>query len=219
MPERRRPLPPSAAVPALTVVLALALVVVAGGTPARAQAKRPANRLAKETSPYLLLHAHNPVDWYPWGSEAFDKAKKEGKPIFLSIGYSSCYWCHVMERECFMDAAIAKALNDRFVCVKVDREERPDVDQIYMAALQAFSGGGGGWPMSIFLTPDGRPFFAGTYFPPTDRDGASGFPKVLDLVADAWRDHRPELEKDADRLTEAVRRTLAGTGTRGRVRL
>jgi uncharacterized protein YyaL (SSP411 family) len=122
------------------------------------QAKgQPENRLAKETSPYLLLHAHNPVDWYPWGPAAFARAKAENKPIFLSVGYSSCYWCHVMERESFMDPEIAGALNASFICIKVDREERPDVDQVYMAALQAL--GPGGWPMSLFLTPDGRPFF------------------------------------------------------------
>src|SRR5262249_39959805 len=131
---------------------------------------RKANRLAKETSPYLLQHAHNPVDWYPWGPEAFARAKKEGKPVFLSIGHSACYWCHVMEGECFVDEAIARTLNERFVCIKVDREERPDVDAIYMAALQAFSGGGG-WPMSLFLFPDGRPFFGGTYFPGKPREG------------------------------------------------
>src|SRR5918994_1593197 len=139
--------------------------------------KKPANRLARETSPYLLLHAHNPVDWYPWGPEAFAKAKAENKPVFLSIGYSSCYWCHVMERECFMDPEIAELLNERFVSVKVDREERPDVDQIYMTALQAF--GNGGWPMSMFLTPDGRPFFGGTYFPPEEREGIPRVPTVL----------------------------------------
>ncbi len=130
---------------------------------------QPVNRLAKETSPYLLLHAHNPVDWYPWGPEALAKAKADDKPIFLSVGYSSCYWCHVMERESFMDPEIAKALNANFVCIKVDREERPDVDQVYMAALQLF--GPGGWPMSLFLTPDGRPFFGGTYFRPRDQEG------------------------------------------------
>ena len=148
------------------------------------QKDRPANRLAKETSPYLLLHAHNPVDWYPWGPEAFAKAKAENKPIFLSVGYSSCYWCHVMERESFMDAEIAKVLNANFVCIKVDREERPDVDQIYMTALQAF--GPGGWPMSMFLTPDGRPFFGGTYFPPRDREGSPGFLTIVTAVAKAW---------------------------------
>ncbi|MFO0954063.1 MAG: DUF255 domain-containing protein [Isosphaeraceae bacterium] len=177
-------------------------------TKAKAQPKRPANRLAKETSPYLLLHAHNPVDWYPWGPEAFAKAKAEKKPIFLSVGYSSCYWCHVMERECFMNEAIAKTLNANFVCVKVDREERPDVDQVYMAALQVF--GSGGWPMSMFLTPEGRPFFGGTYFPPADREGMEGFPSLLARVIDAWRDHRDAIERDAERLSNVVRRTLAG---------
>ena len=174
-------------------------------------ADRPANRLARETSPYLLLHAHNPVDWYPWGPEAFAKAKAEKKPIFLSVGYSSCYWCHVMERESFEDAEIAKALNARFVCIKVDREERPDVDQIYMAALQALTGRGG-WPMSMVLTPDGRPFFGGTYFPPRAREGSSGFLQVVDAVADAWRDHRLELEKTANALTGATRKQLQTIG-------
>ena len=136
------------------------------------------NRLAKETSPYLLQHAHNPVDWYPWGPEAFAKAKAEDKPIFLSVGYSSCYWCHVMERETFEDEATAKALNEHFVCIKVDREERPDVDAVYMAALQAFSGGGG-WPMSMFLFPDGRPFFGGTYFPARQKNNVPGFDRLL----------------------------------------
>src|SRR3954451_4651385 len=154
--------------PRIRLFLALALLAT---THLRAddKPKHPANRLARETSPYLLQHAHNPVDWFPWGPEAFEKAKKEGKPIFLSVGYSSCYWCHVMERESFEDAAIAKTLNEKFVCIKVDREERPDVDAVYMAALQAFSGSGG-WPMSLFLFPDGRPFFAATYLPPRDKD-------------------------------------------------
>src|SRR3954466_10196335 len=161
------------------MAVSLTIVTIAGmAHAAAAEPKRPTNRLAKETSPYLLLHAHNPVDWYPWGPEAFARAKAEKKPIFLSIGYSSCYWCHVMERECFMDPAIAQLLNDKFVSIKVDREERPDIDQIYMAALQAF--GNGGWPMSMFLTSDGRPFFGGTYFPPKDRNGMRGFPTVLE---------------------------------------
>src|SRR4051812_20377725 len=170
-------------------LLAAALAIVStearGQAPAEPKAKPRANRLARETSPYLLLHAHNPVDWYPWGPEAFAKAKAENKPIFLSVGYSSCYWCHVMERECFSDPAIAREMNEKFVCVKVDREERPDVDQLYMVAVQAF-GGGGGWPMSVFLVPDGRPFFGGTYFPPKERDGIPSFPQVLKGVADAW---------------------------------
>jgi uncharacterized protein YyaL (SSP411 family) len=192
-------------------ILALTLLPGCGGSRAEDEPKaqgRPANRLARETSPYLLLHAHNPVDWYPWGPEAFARAKAEDKPIFLSVGYSSCYWCHVMERESFMDEAIAKVLNGAFVCIKVDREERPDVDQIYMTALQAFAGRGG-WPMTLFLTPDGRPFFGGTYFPPAGRDGMPGFTDVLGAVINAWRDHRPELEKDAAGLTEIVRRSSA----------
>ena len=133
--------------------------------------KHPANRLARETSPYLLLHAHNPVDWYPWGAEAFEKAKKENKPIFLSIGYSSCFWCHVMERKVFMNEPLAKYMNEHFICIKVDREERPEIDDIYMTALMIYlqaagSDQGGGWPLSMFLTPDGKPIAGGTYFPP-----------------------------------------------------
>jgi uncharacterized protein len=199
---------------AATRAMLLAFSVFWSGSPICAgpeqEAKEKArftNRLAKETSPYLLLHAHNPVDWYPWGPEAFAKAKAEGKPIFLSVGYSSCYWCHVMERESFSDPAIAKVLNERFVCVKVDKEERPDVDQVYMTALLAL-GQGGGWPMSMFLTSDGRPFFGGTYFPPRDREGREGFMSLLDRVFEAWRDQRDALEHDASRLSEATRRVL-----------
>jgi uncharacterized protein len=195
----------------LVVVLTVSM---AASTAAGPEPKRSANRLARETSPYLLLHAHNPVDWFPWGPKAFAKAKAEDKPIFLSIGYSSCYWCHVMERECFEDPEIAKLLNEKFVSIKVDCEERPDVDQVYMAALQAFSHGG--WPLSMFLTPDGRPFFGGTYFSPKDRDEMRGFPTVLTGVAAAWRDERPQVEESADRLAEAVRRALAGTNAKGR---
>ena len=139
--------------------------------PDDSQQSRPTNRLSRETSPYLLLHAHNPVDWYPWGPEAFEKARREKKPIFLSIGYSSCYWCHVMERKTFSDDDIAKYMNEHFVNIKVDREERPDVDDIYMTALIVYfrligSAQGGGWPLSMFLTPTGKPFAGGTYFPP-----------------------------------------------------
>jgi uncharacterized protein YyaL (SSP411 family) len=195
----------------------MVLLVLSGlSMPARAQpqgADRPANRLARETSPYLLLHAHNPVDWYPWGPEAFARAKAEKKPIFLSIGYSSCYWCHVMERESFEDAEIARFLNAHFVCIKVDREERPDVDQIYMAALQAL--GPGGWPMSMFLATDGRPFFGGTYFPPRDREGSAGFLTLVRAVAEAWRDQRAEIEKSADALTDAARKQLRAAGGPG----
>ncbi len=169
----------------------------------KTKANRPTNRLAHETSPYLLQHAHNPVDWYPWGEEAFAKAKIENKPIFLSIGYSACHWCHVMERESFENPAIAATLNEKFVSVKVDREERPDVDAIYMAAVQAMTGNGG-WPMSVFLTPDGKPFYGGTYFPPEDRRGMPGFPRVLDSVATAWRDRRSAISESASAMTEQL---------------
>ena len=137
------------------------------------------NRLAEETSPYLIQHAFNPVDWFPWGPEAFSRAKLEDKPILLSVGYSACHWCHVMERESFEDPAIANLMNDNFVCIKVDREERPDVDSIYMSAVQAITGQGG-WPMTVFLTPNGEPFYGGTYFPPEDRGGLPAFPRVLE---------------------------------------
>jgi uncharacterized protein YyaL (SSP411 family) len=178
--------------------ISLAGPVLADDPQTKTKPKTPANRLAKETSPYLLLHAHNPVDWYPWGPEAFAKAKAENKPIFLSIGYSSCYWCHVMERESFMDPAIAKILNAGYVAIKVDREERPDVDQVYMTAVQAVNGSGG-WPMSVFLTPDGRPFFGGTYFKPDEFTG------ILNQVVLVWKEKKDEVEKDADALSAVVR--------------
>src|SRR5215831_16158840 len=146
---------------------------------------RPANRLAKEKSPYLLQHAHNPVDWYPWGDEAFEKAKRENKPVFLSIGYSTCHWCHVMERESFESEDVAKFLNEHFVSIKVDREERPDVDKIYMTFVQATTGSGG-WPLNVFLTPDLKPFFGGTYFPPDARYGRGSFIQVLQQVSNVW---------------------------------
>src|SRR5438093_5548717 len=158
-----------------------------------------ANRLAHETSPYLLQHADNPVDWYPWGPEALARARQEDKPILLSIGYAACHWCHVMEHESFEDAAIAKLMNDNFVNIKVDREERPDLDQVYQLVVQLM-GRSGGWPLTVFLTPDQRPFFAGTYFPPTDRYGMPGFPKVLDAVADAYRSRRAEVDDQAEEL-------------------
>src|SRR4051794_32637147 len=151
------------------------------------------NRLANETSPYLKQHAHNPVDWYAWGEEAFAKARAEDKPLFLSIGYSACHWCHVMERESFENDDIAAVLNEHFVSIKVDREERPDVDSIYMEAVQMMTGHGG-WPMSMFLTPAGAPFYAGTYFPPDDRHGMPGFRRVLKHVAHAYRDRRGDVD-------------------------
>ena len=164
-----------------------------------------ANRLAKETSPYLLQHKDNPVDWYPWGEEAFERARRENKPILLSIGYSACHWCHVMEHESFENPEIAQLMNDNFVCIKVDREERPDLDAIYMQVTTAMTGGGG-WPMTVFLTPEGVPYYAGTYFPPQDRYNVPGFPRVLLHVAQAYRD-RPEA---VARTTEQVRELLRG---------
>jgi uncharacterized protein YyaL (SSP411 family) len=161
------------------------------------------NRLANETSPYLLQHAHNPVDWYAWGDEAFQKAKTEDKAVFLSIGYSACHWCHVMERESFEDDAIAALLNEHFVSIKVDREERPDVDSIYMQAVQMMTGHGG-WPMSMFLTPDARPFYAGTYFPPEDRYGVPGFKRVLLHVAEAYRSRRSDIEEAGKEVQRAI---------------
>jgi len=134
------------------------------------------NRLANETSPYLLQHAHNPVDWYPWSDEALARARREDKPILLSIGYSACHWCHVMERECFENDDIARLMNEHFVCIKVDREERPDIVHVYMEAVQAMTGGGG-WPLTVFLTANGEPFYGGTYFPPEDRQGLPAFPE------------------------------------------
>ncbi len=161
------------------------------------------NRLARETSPYLLQHARNPVDWYPWGPEALARAKAEDKPIFLSVGYSACHWCHVMERECFEDEAIARLMNEHFVNVKVDREERPDVDEIYMKAVQALTGSGG-WPMSVFLTPDLEPFYGGTYFPPRGLHGRPGFPQVLLGLSKAWKEDRANLAKRARTLAEHI---------------
>ena len=172
------------------------------------------NRLAGETSPYLQQHAHNPVDWYPWGPEALARAQAQDRPIFLSIGYAACHWCHVMERESFEDEATAARLNAGFVPIKVDREERPDLDAIYMTAVQAMTGQGG-WPMSVFLTPVGRPFYGGTYFPSVRGHGMPAFSDVLEAVAGAWRDRRDEVEATARRLSEAISRSsLADPGGR-----
>lgn len=162
----------------------------------------PSNRLAHESSPYLLQHAQNPVDWYPWGEEALAKSQDEDKPIFLSIGYSACHWCHVMEHESFENDGIAHVLNDNFVCIKVDREERPDLDQIYMNAVMALRGGGGGWPLSVFLTPTQQVFFGGTYWPPKSRMGMPGFDHVLMKVMDAFTNRREEIEEQSQKITE-----------------
>jgi len=175
---------------------------------------RPPNRLINEKSPYLLQHAYNPVDWYPWGDEAFEKARREEKPIFLSIGYSTCYWCHVMEREVFEDEAIAGLMNKTAVCIKVDREERPDVDRVYMSALQAMSGSGG-WPMSMFLTPDLKPFFGATYIPPAERYGRPGFPQILTRIAEVWQNDRTQVVEAGERiqkyLVEQSEREIGGS--------
>jgi uncharacterized protein YyaL (SSP411 family) len=165
------------------------------------------NRLAAATSPYLLQHQDNPVDWYPWGEEAFEAARRRDRPMLLSVGYSACHWCHVMAHESFEDAATADIMNDLFVNVKVDREERPDVDRIYMSAVQAMNGHGG-WPMTVFLTPEGKPFFAGTYFPREPRGGMPSFRQVLKAMDEAWQDRRADIEAQSERLTAAVSQRL-----------
>ena len=164
------------------------------------------NRLANETSPYLLQHANNPVDWYPWGEEALQRSKNEDKPILLSIGYSACHWCHVMERESFEDEATALLMNEYFVSIKVDREERPDLDAVYMEAVQMLTGSGG-WPMTVFLTSEGKPFYGGTYFPPVDRFNMPGFPRLLESVARSYRDSRSEIDRVTNQITEQLGRT------------
>ena len=194
--------------PAALTGCALLLAAAASGSEA------PPNRLAAESSPYLLLHADNPVDWYPWGEEALARARREGKPIFLSVGYSTCYWCHVMERQVFSDPEIAALMNRDFVSVKVDREERPDLDEIYMTATQLLTGHGG-WPNSVFLTPELEPFFAGTYFPPDDAPGRPGFPRVLASVSRSWRERRAEVEAHAARVAAAVEEVLTAEGGPG----
>src|SRR2546423_334250 len=166
----------------------------------------PMNRLAEETSPYLLQHADNPVDWQPWGEEALGRARAEGKPLLVSIGYSACHWCHVMERESFDDEGTAAVMNELFVNVKVDREERPDVDAVYMDAVVALTGQGG-WPLTVFLTPDGEPFYGGTYFPPESRHGLPSFRQVLRAVADAYRERPEDVAAQAEALVGALRRS------------
>jgi hypothetical protein len=174
------------------------------------------NRLIHEKSPYLLQHAHNPVDWYPWGKEAFDKAKKENKPIFLSIGYSTCHWCHVMEHESFENPAIARLMNDNFVSIKVDREERPDIDQVYMTFVQATTGSGG-WPMTVFLTPDLKPFFGGTYFPPRDKWGQPGLTRVLNKIAETWKSDRERIVTNSDKIISQLQTAIEVAGTAEKV--
>ena len=191
----------------MIAIAAAALLALSPQEPAPPKEQRKMNRLAKETSPYLQQHRYNPVDWYPWGPEALAKAKKENKVIFLSIGYSACHWCHVMERESFESEAIAKKMNEFFICIKVDREERPDIDEIYMAATVGLTGSGG-WPMSVWMTPDLKPFFAGTYFPPEDRFGRPGFPRVLDDVHKAWKERPDAVREQAKTVTEFLTKNL-----------
>src|SRR5213596_3103146 len=164
------------------------------------------NQLTHETSPYLLQHAHNPVNWFSWSDKVLNKAKKENKPILVSIGYAACHWCHVMEKESFEDEATAAIMNELFVNVKVDREERPDVDAVYMDAVVALTGQGG-WPLTVFLTPDGEPFFGGTYFPPEPRHGLPSFRQVLRAVADAYRERPEDVGAQAGALVDALRRS------------
>jgi len=169
------------------------------------------NRLATEKSPYLLQHADNPVDWYPWGEEAFAKARLEDKPIFLSIGYSTCHWCHVMEGESFEDAEIAQLMNDAFICIKVDREERPDIDEVYMSVCQMLTGSGG-WPLTIIMTPDKKPFFAGTYFPKESRFGRIGMKELIRRIRELWRKERAKIEESAEKIAQAVAEDFAIEG-------
>ncbi len=173
------------------------------------------NHLIHATSPYLLQHAHNPVDWYEWGPEALEKARRENKPIFLSIGYSACHWCHVMAHESFEDPEIAAIMNKYFINIKVDREERPDLDEIYMRATVILTRGHGGWPMSVWLTPDLKPFFAGTYFPPRARFGRPGFKELCERIGELWQTRREDIEKDAQRLTQIVQQSLEAQPTGG----
>src|SRR5215212_2271439 len=159
------------------------------------------NRLAQESSPYLLQHAHNPVDWYPWGDEALQRAQTEDKPMLVSIGYAACHWCHVMERESFEDEATARLMNEHFINIKIDREERPDLDHIYMDAVQAMTGSGG-WPLNVFLLPDGKPFFGGTYFPPARAFNKPSWKEILTAVAQAYKEQRSDIDTQAEGLLQ-----------------
>jgi uncharacterized protein YyaL (SSP411 family) len=193
--------------PSWILFLLAITVFLSCGNDAKMKGRKP-NRLIHEKSPYLLQHAYNPVDWHPWGDEAFEKAREEDKPVFLSVGYSACHWCHVMEHESFENEEIAKVLNDNFVSIKVDREERPDVDTLYMTAVRMMTRSGG-WPMTVVMTPDGKPFFAGTYYPPEDRAGRRGFKSIMTELAKAWRENRDEVTEVAERAAEALEKRLA----------
>src|ERR1043166_1196504 len=181
-------------------------------TGSRVTEHKHTNALIAETSPYLLQHAHNPVNWYPWGEAALAKARSENKPILLSIGYSACHWCHVMEHESFENEDIAHLMNEHFVNIKVDREERPDLDQIYMTAVQMMTGHGG-WPMTMFLTPEGVPFYGGTYFPPQDRYNMPGFPRILISVAEAYRDRKDDIAETSASLLKELQRLSETNGS------
>jgi hypothetical protein len=198
--------------------LALTWLVTSSGTFAEPKPSRPehTNRLAQEKSPYLLQHAHNPVDWYPWGDEAFAKARRENKPIFLSVGYSTCHWCHVMAHESFENEEIAAVMNREFVNIKVDREERPDVDRVYMTFVQATTGGGG-WPMSVWLTPDLKPFVGGTYFPPEERYGQPAFRTVLERIATAWKENHDKIVDQGGKIVEALRESQSAATAEGKI--
>src|SRR6188768_4178109 len=178
-----------------------------------AQKNMSNNRLAQETSPYLKQHAANPVHWYPWGKEALDAARSSGKPVLLSIGYSACHWCHVMAHESFEDSATAALMNRDFDNVKVDREERPDLDQVYQAAHQLMARGSGGWPLTMFLSPDGTPFFGGTYFPKTPRYGLPGFAQILEGVSQLWREKRAEIGQQNEQVRNAFSGASSGVAT------
>ena len=205
---------------ALAGAAALLILCLGAGRPRTGEDAMPTlvksnrNRLGNETSPYLLQHADNPVNWYPWGREALERAQKEDKPILLSIGYSACHWCHVMAQESFSDEKIAAIMNEHFVCIKVDREERPDLDEIYMKAVQMMTGLGG-WPLTVFLTPDLKPFFGGTYFPPEDRYGLTGFPRLLERVAEAYRTDRKTMEQNGDTVVRRLKRLSPGVARTG----
>jgi uncharacterized protein len=198
--------------------LALTWFVTSSDTFAEPKPVRPehTNRLAQEKSPYLLQHAHNPVDWYPWGEEAFEKARRENKPIFLSVGYSTCHWCHVMAHESFENEDVAAVMNREFVNIKVDREERPDVDRVYMTFVQATTGGGG-WPMSVWLTPDLKPFVGGTYFPPDERYGQPAFKSVLERIATAWKENHDKIVEQGGKIVEALRESQSATTAPGKI--
>ena len=180
--------------------------------------KNKPNRLINEKSPYLLQHAYNPVDWYPWGNDALQRSKSESKPILLSIGYSTCHWCHVMEEESFMDPSIAQLMSDNFICIKVDREERPDLDKIYITAVSALTGSAG-WPLNVFLTPELKPFFGGTYFPPIQKPGILAWSDLLNVISAAWQDpdKRQKLLSSGDELTKSISSYLSWSSTDGSI--